>query len=79
MIVNETCPVPLIEFGSMKQAASVRLLGIVQVRLMREVKSVAVVTVRGAIAAEPSAAVTPGDASEKFEIVIGIPVETDSA
>ena len=35
-------------------------------------------TVTGAIAADPTAAVVPDDASAKFEIVIGTFADTDS-
>ena len=37
LTVNETCPVPVIELGLTKQADSVRLAGMVQVRLIGDV------------------------------------------
>src|SRR5580700_1781652 len=37
LIVSETCPVPLVDFGSIKHADSVRLDGMVQERVMSEV------------------------------------------
>ncbi len=79
LTVRETCPVPVIEFGFTKHADSVRLEGMVHVRLIREVKFVAVFTVTFAIAAEPRVAVVPGEIREKFEIVIETADETDSA
>jgi hypothetical protein len=75
--VRETCPVPVIEFGLTKHADSVRLAGIVHVRLISEVKPFATFTVTVAVAAEPTAAAVPGDDSAKLEMVIGTAVETD--
>jgi hypothetical protein len=69
----------VIELGFTKHADSVRVDGRVQVRLMSEVKLVAVFTVTLAMAAVPTAAVVPEDTKEKFEMVIGIAAETDSA
>jgi len=79
LTVKETCPVPVIELGFTKHADCVSVDGMVQVRLMRDVKFVAVFTVTLAIAAVPTAAVVPAEAKEKFEIVIGTADETDSA
>jgi len=79
LTVKETCPVPVIEFGFTKQADCVSVDGMVQVRLIRDVKFVAVFTVTLAIAAVPTGAVVPKELREKFEIVIGTADETDSA
>ena len=79
LTVKETCPVPVMEFGFTKHADCVSVDGMVQVRLIRDVKFVAVFTVTLAIAAEPRAAVVPAEVREKFEIVIGTADETDSA
>ena len=79
MTLKETCPVPVIELGFTKHADWVSVDGIVQVRLIRDVKFVAVFTVTLAIAAVPTGAVVPKEVNEKFEIVIGTADETDSA
>ena len=78
LTVNETCPVPVVEFGFTKQADSFNVPGIVQVRLIGLLYPVATFTVTLAIAADPTAAVTPGDDSAKSEMVIGTTTETDS-
>ena len=77
--VSEACPLPMIELGSTKHAASTRLAGIVQVKLIGMVKLVATFTVTLEIAADPRVAVTPGEDSEKSEKESGTAVEMDSA
>ena len=72
LTVNCTCPVPVMELGSTKQAASPRLAGKAQVRPMRLVYPVATLTATLAIAAEPTAAAAPEDDRAKFAMEIGM-------
>ncbi len=79
MILRTTCPVPVMEPGSMKQADSTIAAGMAHVRLIAVVYPSATLTVTLASAAAPTAAVAPVEASAKLDIMIGSGEEIDSA